>query len=401
MAGELARHTVSQWLICLICVGLAAETSPAAEPASRGAASVPVLATSMECSNAGISLAVPRGMELQTSSEQYELARWVQMEGNKPAAAVTMQAFPVTEKVQASDFADAMTQEVRKNLAISHLSVIRQEKMPIAGQEGQLRVLSYVFRGAETVAGRLYFIREATVSPAAEQPVKLRLCYVLTVEMAPARQASMQPMLSDIARSVQLTPIRRPIDQPVKELDAPIKDYRLGYSISVPRFWHYGTTPNGAEVSQTDYVLGGLPMPVLRVIVSDAGNLPSAEEVAKRAIDELRNSARANDEDVKVISQKAVTMAGLDGWQIALEQRADTGDATADERAPATIVQRTIIAQGTRGSLLKVYSLRLYCQVPRMAVAEEMMEKIASGFAVLNGPTAASSPLTRPDKPIR
>ena len=401
MPGRFTRYTTWQWLICLVCVGLVAGTSLAAEPASRGASTATSLTSTLDYSNAGISLAVPRGMELQASSEQYEVARWVQMEGNKPAAAVTVQAFPVTEKVQASDFAEAMTQEVRKNLAISHLAVVRQEKMPIAGQEGQLRVLSYVFRGADTAAGRLYFIREATVSSAAEQPVKLRLCYVLTVEMALARQAAMQAMLSDIARSVQLTPISRPIDQPVKELDAPIKDYRLGYSISVPRFWHYSTTPNGAEVSQTDYVLGGLPMPVLRVLVTDAGNLPTAEEVAKRAIDELRNSARANDEDVKVISQKAVRMAGLGGWQVVLEQRGDTGDAAADERAPATIIQRTIIAQGTRGSLLKVYSLRLYCQVPATAVAEEMMEKIAGGFAVLNGPTAASSPLTRPDKTIR
>jgi hypothetical protein len=397
-------------LACAVCTILAvailsqAQTArQASMPAVGGQGkNIPSAGSTAACVNvsyahAGIGLDVPAGLEPQILRDPYDLARFVRLERNKPVLAVTIQAFPINQQVSAGDFADAMTAEVQKSLAVSHLSVSRKEPMPVAGLEGQLRVLNYNFRGAATSAGRLFFVRQENPSAADTQPGladkvagpgQLRLCYVLTVELPAERQAAMDAILAGLAGSVKLAEIRQPTDLPITEFQQVVTDYKLGYSIKPPLAWYIDATDNGAELAQTDYVLGGLPMPMVQVIAVGCDGATTSRQFAQRAVEELQKSAGSDGDEIKVVSQKQSKLAGLDAWQVVLEERQPAKDASDAGQLPATIVQRVAIMAGRAGSVPRAYSLKLYCQVRQVQTAEELMEKLAGQFETIDTATA-------------
>ena len=90
-----------------------------------------------EFPHAGVALGVPEGFEPQNVGEPFDVMRAGLLKGAKSVQAVTLSAFPVAEKVTAAGFADAMTAELRKNLAIRHAKETPRVSVRVAGIEGR------------------------------------------------------------------------------------------------------------------------------------------------------------------------------------------------------------------------------------------------------------------------
>ncbi|MFB3892916.1 MAG: hypothetical protein ACE15C_12920 [Phycisphaerae bacterium] len=345
--------------------------------------------------NAGITAAMPAGFESQALGEPFDVARSVQAESGRPSQAVTISAYPIGEKVTADKFAEAMTAEFQKMLPVTHFKVVRSGTMQVGGVEAQTRTMQYDFRGIPSIASRAYFVREEKT---ASGEVKQRICYVLTVESVAERPYAMAAAFAEVAKSIKLTPIQRPMAVGIKDFEPPLKEFKLGYEIRPPHGWYINLTSTGVEMAQTDYVLGGVPMPLARVLVADTVGDEKAEDIAKRMLETYKKSATDHGHEVRIISPPAAAkMGGVDGCQFVAQQLPSklATKAAGDESAAVFVIQRTIVASGGADGKPRSFSLRLYCQSPDIKAAEGIMDKLAGTFQVIAPPPAtASGPAT-------
>ena len=262
---------------------------------------------SVDYSHAGIALAVPGNFKHQDLSEPYDVMRAVLAQDDKFLQAVTVSAFPIAEKVTAESFADAMTEELKKNLTIRHLKVVKKVAIPIAGRTGSAYRMTYTYRGIRTSAARVYFVRELS-------PPNLRVCYVLTVESDESRKASLLRVLGAVMKTLKLTAIRHPSEIKVDVLRKPYKDHKLGFAIAPPKGWYVRPLDDGVVLAQTDYLAGGIPMPTVRVIVAPA---PAGATSTAQA-DKCLVMAKKAFPGSKVVRKADIVLAGLKGRQFVL-----------------------------------------------------------------------------------
>jgi hypothetical protein len=335
--------------------------------------------------HAGISLAVPQGFEYQPLHEPFNVMRAVLSKGAQAAQAVTLSAFPVAPKVTAADFADAMLAEQKQNLTIRHLKMLKQIPMPVAGIPGVAQRISYTFRGIETTAARVYFIRELAAS-------KVRICYVLTVETDMENQVSLLPILGEVIKTVGLTAVQRPVTVAIRQLHRPMKDHKRGYIVRPPLGWYTKPGPAGLEMGQVDYLLGGIPMPTVTVTVTEVPSDATSEQCTKKCLKLALAAAAEQNLRVEVVAEGPARLGGLAGWQFALRQsqepRPSTGPAD-NQQHPVVIVQRTVCPPAEPGREKNSYSLVLICQGADAETAMGMMEKIAGGFEFAGRPSAS------------
>jgi len=71
---------------------------------------------------------------------------------------------------------------MQKNLAIRRLTLLKKINIPVAGTNGTARLVTYAFRGAETTAAQVFFVRDIQAPDL--NISKTRICYVLSVETA-------------------------------------------------------------------------------------------------------------------------------------------------------------------------------------------------------------------------
>lgn len=355
-------------------------------------AGVPKMQPSVDYPSAGVSLSLPQGFEAQTLVEPFDIARGVLTEVGRPVQAVTMSCYPIAEKVTAERFADAMVADLQKVLAITKLNVTRKTTLQVAGVEAQVRLMSFEFRSVPTVAAKVFLTREEKNAAAADG--KVRLCYVLTAESSAEKQGSLTAVLGEVVKTIKFIPIQQPMSLPIKE-GAAFRDYKLGYVFRPPAGWFVRLTPNSVESGQTDFVLGGIPMPLLRITAADAVVQQTAEQAAQAIMDDLKQNGSLEGLDVKTASQGAAKLGPLEARQVVVTQTPATRPARlkADEEPAVVIAYRAIGAtKGPQGAL-RSYSMAVYCQSVGTAGAEAILNKIAATFDLLApAATSASAP---------
>lgn len=371
------------------------------------------LQPSVDYAAAGISMAVPEGFALQTTGEQFEIARAVLLEGDKPLQAITLSAYPVKETTTPNDFADAMTAEIKKNLAISQLEIRKQVALPLAGLTGQARVMGYRFRGVDSVAMRVFAIRDVKVeapttasmpaSASAPAAPGVRLCYVLTVESeqpVEEKRHDLAAVFAETLKSIHLTDVRRPTSLELRELGKAMTDYKQGYSIRPPMQWFASMTGATCDMGQTDFTMGGVPNPLARMAAIDVTmgnpsewvNLTEAQKAEKAAqmfssqsLEEMKKNAAAANLELSIVGEGPAKMAGVDGYQMVISQKPAAASPAANS-AMVVFVQRSVY----RTSAARMYALRLYCQCDP-AKAQEIADKLAGGVEFLALATAPAS----------
>jgi hypothetical protein len=334
--------------------------------------------------HAGVVLTVGADFAYQSPAEPFMVAHAIRRMGGKPLQAVSLMAYPVTEKVTAAEFAEVMTAELAQTPAIRDVAIQRlASSIKLGGLDTQGRLLSYTFRGVASSAVRLFAIRQTELAGPDGTAHPIRLCYVLTVEVPSTAKAVLPELLTATARSVRLIDLQRPIAASVQEFEEAFRDYALGYGICPPRGWYARVTPTGVEMGQTDYLLGE-PMPLARVVVHEEPTKPDAQACVAEALETFRAGAAEAGQVVEVLSQGPARLAGRDGVEIVLQQAPErTATRPADAPAVLHVVQRTILAYGGKPARQRSYSVRLYCLSEDAARPRQIMETLAGQFELI------------------
>ncbi|MGB2820681.1 MAG: hypothetical protein WBF17_06840 [Phycisphaerae bacterium] len=379
----MAKSTVSAWAVLAVLTDLAS-----------GAAPPVVLNKPTEYPHAGVSLASPKGFKPRSLSDPYDVMNAVVLEGDRPVQSVKLSAFPVGEGVTAEQFAAARMAELKKNLAIRQLKPIKTVPISVAGIKGIAGTMTYTFRGMNSIAAQVHFIRDV-------KSAKIRICYLLTVECLLERQAQLLPTLGAVIKSVELTSVRHPDVSAPLEPGEPVQDFELGYSIRQPRRWYAVKSAIGTEMGQVDYLLGGEPMPSARLLVRPvSGEGTTSEAVAKQCLNVARTVAVKRKQTCDVTSEGPASLAGLPAWQFVLlhsskKQPALPGGTNSPESV--AIVQRTVCVAAGEGKPSKAYMLTLTARGEDAKAAEALMTALAGGFSLIGPATQpATAPTTKP-----
>lgn len=340
--------------------------------------------------HAGISLAIPMGFQLQNVREPYDVMRAVFQEDLKALQAVTLSVYPVAQKVTADGFAEAMVAELKKVLAIRHLTIKKKIAIRVAGTDGTACTLKYTFRGVKTLAGRVYFIREFK-----NAGKKIRLCYVLTVESGPEKKGTLLPILGEVMKTLQTKALNRPVNMPISVFGQVHMDDRNGFFIRPPLGWSITPLPAGAVLTQTDYIQGESATPIVRVTVGELSEAASSKDEAVKYL----NIARKTFLGVKVLKQEPVKLAGREAYQFVLRYvppkkpsskpilKTDS-DKTNETAPPVIILQRVLCIAGEKEKAGKSYSIVMICQGGKAKTLMQNMDKICSQFKLVTLTTA-------------
>jgi hypothetical protein len=261
--------------------------------------------------------------------------------------------------------------------------------MTVAALPASARLLTYTYRGVETTAARVFFLR----------PVKngaVRLCYVLTVESALAHKDELLPVLGEVIKTVKLLDVQAPLAVGVARLTAPWPDTRRGYAIRPPLGWYSAQTSVGVQMAVTDYRMGGETALTASVAVAACPGQSPPRAHAAKAIERAAKAADGQGRATTVVARAAAKLGGVAAHQFVLRQTAKKprpGD------RPVYIVHRLTCCRLAKEAPPQCFSLILICQGGDEKIATGLMEKIASGFSFLKPPLSvhpATAPATQP-----
>lgn len=370
------KHLSAPLIVLALAAAAVAQSTAASQPLRR-----------VELPAAGIAFSIPQPFAPQIVEEPFGLVRYMLMERNEPTQAVSLSAFPVAADATADAFAEQLHQQMQANLAIRHLTLRTATSMPAAGAKASVRLISYTFRGVETVAGRVCFMRPL--------PRDGQLCYVITIESNPQHQSTLVSLLGQVVQSLTLTAMQPPAATGLPELTKPIKNYPQGVSLRVPLGWHASTTPTGLMLAQTDYSSGGEALPQVTVMAEDVPAGTSAEAAAKKYLELAALAAAQRKVSFEVIKQGPTTLAGQAGWQMTMTETAATTTAPttlpADAEKPVMIVHRVAVRPAAGQPSARSYSIVMIAQDASAAWADSAMDTLATGFEIIAAPPATVS----------
>lgn len=367
---------------------VAAAALSLASLASAQPAAQPAMQTAVDYAHAGITVAMPEGFVPQELTGPFEVARAHAMEDGKAVVAITLSAFPADDKVTAEEFADSKLADLKNDLAVRYLALLKKTPMPVAGVTGTVRLVTYTYRGAATAAAQIVFLRASK----AGEP---RVCYLLTVESASSHQKRMLQVFGAVTKTAAMTALRHPgVAAAAQRPARAVKNAALGAAIQCPDTWYSAVSAIGTEAGQTDFLLGGEPMPSVRLFVTSppAGAINS-EACSRHYLGMVRLAAKQQEQACTVVSEAAATLGKLAAHEFVVRQGPATGSAPAAGAAEAgvVIVQRTAFAVEPDGET-KAYVLVLTVREADIKAASQLMATIADSFERI-------APTTQPTQP--
>jgi len=348
-----------------------------------------VLQDQVEYPNAGIAIAVPRTFEYKLASAPFDVMSASTEEAGRPSQAVTLSAFPITDKGTAEEFAEAKMAELNRDLAIRNLKTHKKTPMSVAGAKGAARLVSYSFRGTQSVAAQVYFLREIKGSPT-------RICYLLTVVAAAQKQSKLLGVLGAVIKSIRFIPVKQPEIPAEIKLEEPLRDSKLGFSVRWPKGWYIDRSGAGVETGLIDYRQGGIPMPSVKVVaVPASADAATSEACSKKFLAIARSVAARNKQETSTLSDAPAKLGDLPAHQFILKiiekpnptpslGGLDPGDVVLVHRAACVV---------RPGAEPIAYMIVITARAAERAPAEKLMDAMAETFKVL---APATRPTTRP-----
>ncbi len=361
-------------------------------------APVVVLQDALEYSNAGIAIAVPQAFEYKVILAPFDVMSAGIEEGGRPSQAVTLSAFPIADRGTAEEFAEAKMAELGRNLAIRHLKTHKKTPMPVAGARGAARLVSYSFRGTQSVAAQVYFLRDVKGS-------STRICYLLTVVTAAQKQSKLLPLLGAVIKSIRLLPVEAPEIPAEIELEEPIRDNELGFSIRSPKGWYVDHSGAGVETGLIDYRQGGIPMPSVKIVAVPASADAASSEACSKKFQAIAQSVAArNKQEAATLSDAPAKLGDLPAHQFVLkmiEKPLSTPSLGRSEATDVVLVHRvTYLARKSKDPV--AYMIVITAKSAERVLAEKLMATMAATFKILPPATQpATSPATTRPPEIR
>jgi len=379
----------------LAAVVLAGAAPAAAAPEESGK-----MGAAIEYPHAGITVALPRTLTVQSARGPFEVVRAARREGGRTVLALSLSAFPVDAKAQADAFADAMLGELRRTKGVKKFKVRGKGSLKIAGTDAAARRISYFLGDRDKIAAvRAAFVRQI------DKPA-VRICYVLSIEAPATRAAEIQSVLAAVADGIELIDVARLSAETMVASRRTLKYAEHGFQIVPPRGWYVVPAAGRnrsidewrgkvlalempVQMGLTDYLAGGRAGAAAWVVV---GTVPPGMPASVLAV----RGARAAGQwpaGGRAVSDTAATIAELPARQqvVKVPRRSVVGP----KKRPATfIVTRALCvwprAKGARG---RGYALVLRCSASDGKAAAAVMDKLAAGLSL---PGAATRPTSRP-----
>ena len=354
----------------------------------------------VEYPHAGVAMAVPKGFDCKQPGGAMDVMRAVFSKAGRPVQSVQLSAYAVPVETTAKDFSASRSQELSQLLAVRNMEVLKETSMPVAGLTGSAQRLRYTYRGEKVEAASVCFIRDLPAR-------KFRLCYLLSVECDQEHKGALLRIVGETVKSVSLISVCHPMDIPVGPFGPVMEIRSSGYSFAPPIRWYVSRMGEDLVASQRDYLrpelhLDGLPVPQLRVIARPLSAFVDSKSSALECRDKLYQAIARHGSPVvaQVVSEGPAKLGGKDAYQFVILQKpaATTTTKSADSVAtqPAKPAGESIvIAQRTMCTALAEknmsYSLVLMCPTGDGSSADQLLNKLAEGFALM--PSPASQPV--------
>jgi len=351
---------------------------------------------------AGIQIALPGEFLRQQPNGQFELLRAIAKEGRYPMKSITLSAYMLNEEATLQEFAESMMNNLRGNLALRRLRLLKRTPMRVAGRGGLAQTYSYTYRGEGFTTASVIFDRKL-------EPKGQRICYVLSVESEDDQISTLLPLLGRLVPSVKFTP-----EPPVGEISigtlGPVTpDYRLGYALQLPSEWFLELRGSGLLGGLTDYFRGGDVMPRVQVIVQEADIISNAESVGESLMIKARRIAETNKINSEIAYQGPATMAGEKAYDYVMLQHPPAvktqpsegamqnfqGGPTEIVHASMMIGQRTCCVVGPDGRK-RSYTLVIAYPGENIESIRKVMDKVAGSFQAMKAPEGSSGAESRP-----
>lgn len=347
------------------------------------------LQDSREYASAGIAIAVPKTFDYKQALSPFDVMSASVEEAGRPSQAVTLSAFPIADRGTAEEFAEAKMAELGRNLAIRHLKTHKKTPMPVAGANGAARLVSYSFRGTQSVAAQVYFLRDVKGSSA-------RICYLLTVVTAAQKQSKLLPLLGAVVKSVRFLPVKAPEIPAEIELLEPITDNELGFSIRSPKGWYIDRSGAGVEAGLIDYRQGGIPMPSVKIVAVPASADAATSEACSKKFQAIAQSVAArNKQEAITVSDAPAKLGELPANQFVLkmiEKPLSTPSSSGSEATDVVLVHRTACLVRKAQDPV-AYMIVITAKASELAPAQKLMTAMAETFKVI---APATQPATSP-----
>ena len=334
---------------------------------------------------AGISLFIPGGGDpAPLLGYEYEVLHVGLKKADGAGCTVRLWAYPVADKVTADGYADAQLGGMKRDPAVWDYKLLKKTHMPVGGLKAAGRLISYTYRQAKCVEARMYFVRPLAGA-------KVNVCYVLGFE-SPGERQSLR-VLGEVIKTVTLTALQHSASVPVTGLGEAVRHARHGFSIRPPVGWHIRNAPDTVVISQTDYLLGGVRTPVIRVLVTDVASGVDGARAAKRMLAVLQKAATDKGLAAKVLSEGPAALGGLPGYQFAAWQEPARAAKAEGSAGADTVIDVRRVAVLPRGEALfaKCYCLQLTVRGGEAKAALALMDQLADGFAFLLPDTSPAS----------
>ncbi len=398
MAPKIAAVTL---LVILILAGsVSAQTS---KPSAMKPA--------VDYSNAGISLAFPKGFKTVQCMDNAHIVRARTADPNGPAVAVTISAAATKKNISTSGFANAIIQDLRSQVTVRHFVVHKETPIVVAGSKGVALLYSFKFHAKGTTGADVFFSRDLADSP-------VRIFYLIRIEARSEHADQILPVLGKVVSSISFTPVRPATEDAVGPLGEAIEDAAKLYSLRPPLLWFIKRTDTGFVSGKMDYLLGGIPMPLFRVVSIPISSDANAESSSKAWLEQAKKGSMSMRLDTEVISEGATKLSGRDAYQFVIRQASinpkefqyQVGeDAKSTIAAPAgspsahkssfkkktvTHIQRTISSITPEGEN-RAFTLVLRYPGEDTAGARAMFEELAAGFTLNEAPKTESIDLMK------
>ncbi len=326
------------------------------------------LAPPVTAAFAGVKVSVPKGYDLQLTSDRYTVLRAAKLENDQAVLSVSISAVPVSPRATFANFVDMA--KPTPNLVLRNLKVLKIRRLRMAGLDGEVRISSFESRGIQATAVTVFLLRPVPSVP-------MQMGYVLSVEGEKSRGKELLPVLAAVGESLELSDPVRPLSQKIDTLGGTIVSKRWGYTIRLPQWWKGRLSRDRDQVvmDQTDYLRGGVPMPQVKLVVLPEPG--TAEVCAKTALRALRETMGGRKMEFETVREGPARMADRDGYEFVVQQilpPVTTQPAAAPE--PVVVAHRTVCVGGIS------YSLEAIGQTDKLDQVTSVLEAIAGGVTL-------------------
>jgi hypothetical protein len=356
---------------------------------------------------AGLRLKLPAGFVLRSPESEWIAMDAGKLQGDRATMAVTIWVEPVEAQTTLAEFVSqaagavpasrpatapsgktdtrpAVEADTRPAAgdagSMRGYALLEEKDTHIAGRDARLHIESYNFRGFQTTAARVFFLRPTTG--------KNQLGYVLVLEAEkdPAH-AQLQPLLEAVAGSMELIPVVSPAEEKIQDLAEAVTFREQGYSLRPPANWKVRVSGGGALMSmfQTDYARG-VVMPTAQLLVSEP--MEGAQACSACAMKKVLERIILSQHKYATVREAGTTVAGQSGHEFIIREQVPP-NARGQGGGIVLIAQKTVCANN------RSYWLRVITDKDDVAIARASLDRLAEGLELLQ-PTTTSAPTSSP-----